>query len=151
MYKSSSERSTDPRVTKGGKLMLGMALADRPEGPYERVGPGPLFEEDVEDPCFWHEDGRWWMICKDMTGGVAGDRYGAGLLYTSDDALHWRESEHLVAWKMWIDWRDGSRTSVHRIEKPTLYLEEGRPVCLYMAVQPVEGTAESWNLARRLG
>ena len=150
MYKSSSERSTDPTLRKGGKLMLGMAAAERPEGPYERIGPEPLFEEDVEDPCFWHENGRWWMICKDMTGSIGGDRYGAGLLYTSEDAMHWEAADNVVAWRMWIDWKDEPRQSIHRMEKPTIYFENGRPICLYTAVVPTEERAESWNLARLL-
>jgi len=150
MYKSSTERSTDPGKTKDGELMFGMAIADRPEGPYERIGPEPLFEEDVEDPCFWHEDGRWWMICKDMTGRIGGDRYGAGLLYTSQDALHWEEAANIVAWKMWIDWKNEPRQPIHQMEKPTIYFEAGRPRCLYTAVVPTEERSESWNLARLL-
>lgn len=150
LYKSSSERGTNPRITTGDKLMFGMAAADRPEGPYTRVGPEPLFEEDVEDACFWHEDGRWWMICKDMTGKIGGDRYGAGLIYTSEDALHWQEDDDIVAWQMWIDWADGERQPIYKMEKPTIYFEDGRPVCLYTAVVPTEEQTESWNLARLL-
>lgn len=150
LYKSSTERSTDPNIKKGDKLMFGMAMADRPEGPYTRVGPEPLFEENVEDACFWYEDGRWWMICKDMTGNIGGDRYGAGLLYTSPDALHWQEADNIVAWKMWIDWADGERQPIYKMEKPTIYFENGRPVCLFMAVVPTGEESKSWNLARLL-
>jgi hypothetical protein len=36
------------------------------------------------------------------------------------------------------------------MEKPTIYFEDGRPVCLYTAVVPTEEQTESWNLARLL-
>ena len=42
IYKS--KREEDP------KLILGLAVAQDPEGPYVRQGPSPLFEYDVEDP-----------------------------------------------------------------------------------------------------
>ena len=150
LYKSSTEKHKDLPLNVQGELMFGMAIADHPEGPYERIGPEPLFDADVEDACFWHEGGRWWMMCKDMTGRIGGDRYGAGVLYTSPDALHWEEAENIVAWTMWIDWSDGERQPVYKMEKPMMYFEGGRPVCLFTPVMPSETEETSWNLARLL-
>ena len=121
-------------LDSGHPLILGAAVADRPEGPYERTGPSPLFEDDVEDPCFWKEDGRQWMLVKDMRGDVCGVR-GAGALYESAGGLRWRQHDPVFAYGLTIDWTDAPSERARNVERPYVYLEDGRPRCFLTAVR----------------
>lgn len=115
-------------------LILGAATAKVPEGPYARVEPSPLFGDDVEDPCMWAENGRYWMLVKDMTGDVGGYRHG-GLLYVSDDALHWDRAEPVQAYDRVIRWQDAPAEEVQFVERPFVYTENGRPHLLCNAIR----------------
>ena len=150
VYKSSTERSTDPNVTKGGKLLLGLAMADHPGGPYRRIGREPLYDHCVEDPFIWHEDGQYWMLAKDMTGAISGGRYGNGLLYASADGIDWELAAETTGWEMRIDWRGEPAQDVWRMERPAVLVEDGRAICLYTAIAPTREMDDAWNLARRL-
>jgi len=137
IYKSTLDR--------GEPLILGAAVADGPEGPYERTGPSPLFTDNVEDPCFWEEDGRQWMLVKDMTGAVCGVRH-AGVLYESADGLNWTPAQPPLAYDLSLRWQGDEPTVAQYIERPFVYLEDGRPRCLLNAV--LYGTQASGILVR---
>jgi beta-xylosidase len=131
----------------GQPLILGAAIADQPEGPFERTGPSPLFEDNVEDPCFWEEDGRQWMLVKDMTGKVCGVRH-AGVLYHSTDGLNWELAEPSLAYDLMLRWQDGEAVEARYVERPFVYLEDGKPRCLLNAV--LYGDQSSGVLVREL-
>ena len=139
VYKSTRSES-DP-------LLLGVAVADSVDGPYERIGREPLFEHNIEDPFVWHEDGRYWMLTKDMTGDVCGTR-GAGILYTSGDGIDWRVADTPLAYLLQVEWADGTVLPVARLERPQLLIEDGKPTCFYAAI----GDHHNWsgNLAHLL-
>jgi hypothetical protein len=132
---------------KGCPLILGAAIADRPEGPFERTGPSPLFEDNVEDPCFWAEDGLQWMLVKDMTGAVCGVRHG-GVLYHSSDGLNWVLADPPLAYDRQLCWQDGGAVEAQYVERPFVYLEDGHPRCLLNAV--LYGDEASGVLVREL-
>ena len=145
MYKCEAE-SEDKNVHV---LMLGMAVAPRPEGPYERAGPSPLFPYDVEDPFIWEEDGVYWMLAKDMTGAIV--EKWAGVLFRSDDAVNWKIAENKLAYNHTVEYADGSSERYYFVERPQLLLEDGKPVCLFTAVGQIkDGKAHFFNLARRV-
>jgi len=150
VYKSSTERSTDPDKKEGGRLLLGLAMADQPGGPYRRVGREPLFEHYVEDPFIWHENGEYRMLAKDMTGAISGGRYGNGLLYASANGIDWELAAEKTGWEMRIDWLGEPAQDVWRMERPAVLVEDGHAICLYTAVAPSREMDEAWNLARRL-
>jgi len=139
MYKSTR--------ASGQPLLLGIARAASVEGPYERIGREPLFEHNIEDPFVWREHGRFWMICKDMTGAVCGEHKG-GILYTSDDGTDWRVADTPHAYSREVEWADGEVEEMHFLERPQLLVEDGKPVCFYSST----GDGKTWsrNLARRI-
>lgn len=128
------------------KLILGLAVANHPEGPYERRGPSPLFPYDVEDPYIWKEDSKYYMVVKDMSGDIAG-RYN-GVLLESCDCMDWKLSDNVQAWDHDIEFQDGTKIHPTRVERPQLLVEDGKPICLYIAIG--DGKTYSYNLARRL-
>jgi predicted GH43/DUF377 family glycosyl hydrolase len=140
MYKSTTGTSAP--------LQLGLTTAPKPEGPYRRIGKQPLFDYNVEESFVWREYDRYWMLSKDMSGKIAGER-DVGLLLTSTDGIDWDLAENPVAYELNIKWKDGTIEDVPRVERPFIYIENNRPVCLYNAIGE-ENLTHSYNLARLL-
>ena len=132
----------------GAPLQLGLTTAPSPEGPYRRIGKQPLFDYNVEESFIWQEYNRYWMLSKDMSGKIAGTR-DVGLLLTSMDGIDWELAENPVAYPLNIAWNDGTFEDVPRMERPFIYVENGRPICLYNAIGE-ENLTHSYNLARLL-
>ena len=128
------------------RLILGLAVANDPEGPYERQGPSPLFSHDVEDPFIWKDGDMFWMIAKDMSGKLVG-KYN-GILFQSKDGYDWELSEHPLAWDHQVVWDDGTVEDIPLVERPQLLIVDGKPICFYTAVG--DGINNTYNLARRL-
>jgi predicted GH43/DUF377 family glycosyl hydrolase len=128
------------------RLILGLAVANNPEGPYERKGPSPIFEYDVEDPFIWKEDEKYWMIAKDMTGDIVG-KYN-GVLFESDNGMDWALAENALAWNHELIFKDGDRLLPKYMERPQLLIEDGKPICFYTAIGDYDNY--SYNLARRI-
>ena len=128
------------------RLILGLAVSSRPDGGFERFGPSPIFQDDIEDPYIWREDGRYYMLAKDMSGKVT--KKMEGILYVSDDGANWKLSDVPHAYTLDIKWADGSTETVTRLERPQLLVENGKPVCLYTAIS--RGDLFTTNLARRI-
>lgn len=135
-------------TTKNNLLILGLAVSNDPEGPYKRKDPSPLFEHDVEDPFVWRENGKYWMVLKDMTGILVGKYNGA--LFESEDGHNWELAENKLAWDHKIIWQDdGIEECPPHMERPQLLLDEnGKPICFYTAIG--DFNSFSYNLARKI-
>ena len=85
MYKSSTEGLTPP-------LLLGVAMADNPQGPYRRLSEEPVlrFEtegnsrREVEDPCIWWNGKHYKGIVKDRSGEICGEEGGGIHMWSKD-------------------------------------------------------------------
>lgn len=141
IYKSLIRQSMPDIVLK-----LGIAKAARPEGVYAKMGDGPLLSYNVEDPFVWKQDGKYYMIAKDMTGDVAG-RPDYAVMLESPDLLDWKLCREKLAYTTTIEFENGELRCAN-VERPQIYFENGKPVCLYNAVKTTEGT--TFNLARRI-
>lgn len=128
------------------KLILGMASAKHPEGPYDRIGPSPLFKYNVEDPYVWFESGRYKMIVKAMDNELV--KAKSGLLFESDDGMSFEVSDDPFIYDPTIHWNNRKKEEVVLLERPQLLIEEGKAVCLYNAVG--DGETYAYNLARLL-
>ena len=136
------------RAGDGAPLQLGIAVAPRPDGPFERLTDGPAFDFGdphlhVEDPFLWRQDGRFHVILKDdykpragepfaaPGGGLTGE-WGAGVYATSDDCVAW--TFHGKAYSRHVRWADGTVTEQPNVERPNLLLDDaGRPTHLFCA------------------
>ena len=122
--------------------MHGLALADRPEGPYQ-VLDGYVFEFETpngeklnaEDPYVWYHkrDERFYAVFKDFTGGFTKQKPGLALMY-SEDGIDWKLPEESLFMKKEISLPSGESISVDRVERPQLFLDENDdPIVLYAA------------------
>jgi hypothetical protein len=126
-------------VGKFTNRRYGLAVAKTLEGPWEKVGGGPIINlrhlgenAQSEDAYLWIEAGKFKMIMRDM--GYWNHHYG--LLFESDDGLHWGQpsvafyesSRYLPEPPNGLD-REG------RFERPQLLMRNGRPEYLFVALQ----------------
>lgn len=116
-------------------LRLGVAGATHLGAPFERLRDEPCIQfpaGHVEDPFVWWNGERFELVAKDMTGEITGER-GAGMRAVSDDGLHFELAEPVKAYSRRIRWDDGTSTEFTHVERPSLLIENGKPVCLYVA------------------
>jgi len=118
-----------------GLRKMGVAIADRLEGPYERHPANPLIDfssrnGQVEDAYVWREDGRFHIIMRDQ--GYFNTTYG--LYMDSPDGIHWGEPQ--IAYMDTPFYTDEPRPGLDRegrFERPQLLMKDGRPEYLFCA------------------
>lgn len=120
-------------------LQLGVAYAEKPDGPFKRVAEGPLFDFDMEDPFLWYDAKRkkFCLLAKDSPtqakGAITGF-WGAGFYAESDDCIHFEIAENPLAYKRDVIWEDGRETTQGNLERPSILFDEnGNPIYLYVA------------------
>ena len=130
-------------------LRLGVAKADRIEGPYVRLRDDPIFNFDatgdhVEDAYVWRSKGGGFeMLMKDMAGGISGERH-AGIHATSPDGVNWTVSSPALAYSLTVLWDDGATTKQSALERPQVLVQNGEPTHLFAATG--DGPArQKWN------
>lgn len=122
----------------GGAVVHGVAEAAAPKGPWV-IHPDPVLKIPgvafpAEDPFLWPQDGRWWMVAKDMTGAFT--KAGTSLaLFTSPDGITWQPADQPLVSRLVLQWEDGIVETVERLERPALACENGRPIALCAAVK----------------
>lgn len=134
IYKAVSDQGELPR---GGAVICGMAVADHPLGPFRKYGKPVLVNPEndwsVEDAFIWFENGKFYCIAKDFHGYFTKAGRAQVALFECEDAVSWQPSEHVVAFTREITWDDGTIMEVRHLERPQLYIEDGKPVCLRCA------------------
>lgn len=143
----------DGPMPRGGSVKLGLAIADHPLGPFVRH-PHPVMENPAEkwafeDPFVWVQNGRFFVIAKDFFGVMTGGQRGLLAVASSDDAIHWSKVGNGVASYLEIPFLDGVR-QVHRLERPFLLLENGRPHTFSAACKPDETGDRAFNVQLRV-
>ncbi|KXX67933.1 glycoside hydrolase family protein [Flammeovirga sp. SJP92] len=135
----------------GGPVVHCVATSDSPTGPFKKH-PDPIFQAKgydfpAEDPFIWFQDGHYYAIVKDMHGAFT--EHGRSLvLFHSYDGLDWQLSKNPLVSKLEIKWKNGSTQSVSHLERPQLYLEDGKPVVLACAadIEDENGVLHSFNV-----
>jgi len=134
----------------GGRVRHGVAFADNPLGPFTKhrkpIFTHPTAKFPAEDPYIWWGRDRFYAIVKDQGGYfVRANRY-ALVLFESRDGLDWKLAPHPLVCHPEIPWEGGRVQKVHRLERPQLYLERGRPAVLFCAVSPNKTNIPSYNV-----
>jgi hypothetical protein len=121
------------RTTPDGNL--GLARAETPESPFERIGDGPLLPEGfyVEDIAIWWNGSVCELLGKDGSGHYTGRR-NALMHCWSPDLRDWRVAASPLVLDRAIRYEDGRTIPYARVERATVLLEDGRPRCLHCAV-----------------
>jgi hypothetical protein len=135
-------------------LLYGVARADSPFSPFERIGPDqPItFERPgitYEDAYVWRQDGGFHMLFNDLAGSLTSEKR-AGAHAISDDAIHWRLADPPKAYSRTVEWADGRTTTQGSLERPQLLIRNGVPTHLFCATSDgrtgFTDAAHTWNM-----
>ncbi|MCK4998651.1 MAG: glycoside hydrolase family protein [Anaerohalosphaera sp.] len=132
VYKCSNRK----RGTGDRGIYLTTATSDSPTGPFKKsnskICVHPTSSFAVEDPFVWYQDGMYWLVVDDQRGDFSGEK---GLIqFQSKDGVDWERSENFVVCRTEIEWEDGRIEKTHHLERPQIWLNNGKPAVLYAAV-----------------
>jgi hypothetical protein len=127
---------TGPRPE--GKVKMGLAIADKLEGPYI-IQPGSITANDrvIEDGYAFMYEGKFALLTTDNHGMI---EEGGGILWTSEDGLHFNEYEkgfHRINQYTEVNMENvavhyGPQNSKYaKIERPQILFKNGIPAYLY--------------------
>ena len=131
----------------GGRVLHGVAIADKPEGPFIKQ-PKPIFVKDsvkfaAEDPYIWHQEGKYWAIVKDMQGVFT--NAGTSLaLFESSNGLDWKPGKNILISTLDVMFEAGKK-KLGKLERPQLWFENGVPKVLFCAAYVSE--TDNYNVA----
>jgi hypothetical protein len=124
-----------------GNRKYGLAIAQKPEGPYRKYAQNPLIDfsklgdnKQLEDAFVWYQNGRFNMLARDM--GVYNQK--AGLYMEAKDGLKW--SFPSIAYYEAAHYIQEPAPAPHlkrygRFERPQLLMHKGKPAYLFTAAQ----------------
>lgn len=124
--------SKDGVLPKGGDVVCGVAVADRPDEPFRKIGVPIMVNPEngwsVEDPFVWRDGSRYYALVKDFQGYFTKTGSSSVALFESADGFDWQPADHPLAFE-----RRLAGKSVHNLERPQLYFENGKPSILICA------------------
>ena len=146
VYKAVAKKNKPPF---GGPVYHLAATSDRPTGPFKKY-PKPIFGKAgvtfaAEDPFIWHDHGRYLAIVKDNDGNFTHKGYSLAL-FESKDGIDWKLARHALVTTPVIKWNDGTIQKLNALERPQLYLENGRPAVLFCAAADNKERVGSFNI-----
>ncbi|MCT4647789.1 MAG: glycoside hydrolase family protein [Carboxylicivirga sp.] len=105
-----------------------IAVSETPVGPFIMQENPVIDYLDTEDMSLWFDKSR------DRFYGIFHAHKYIGLI-TSKDGLKWQEARHAKVHEKLIPKKDGTFIKPDRMERPFVYLEDGSPRTLCMAVK----------------
>ena len=153
----------------GGKVLHGVAFSTSPTGPFVK-SPKPIFQKEgvrfpAEDPYVWYQDNKYWAIVKDMHSVFIEDTRNAIentihtnpdslsksfekkaslVLFESDNGTDWKLTTPPLVSKTTLYWENGDVQQVQLLDRPQLFIENGKPRALLCAVKVSE--EETFNV-----
>lgn len=139
VYKAVGKKKPMPF---GGPVVHLTAISDSPKGPFVKQNKPIFTAENVqfpaEDPFVWSDGNSFYAIVKDMGGAFT--KAGRSLvLFKSEDGFEWKLTNQPLVSKLEIYWENGIIQKMEGIERPQLYIEEGKPTTLLVAVLDTTG------------
>lgn len=146
VYKAVSKYGEMP---KGGKVICGAAISESPLGPFKKYGK-PIMENpenpwSVEDPYIWSENGKYYALVKDFQGYFTKTGKGAVALFESENGFDWNISENYLAFEKKL-YLENEIKEVRNLERPQIYIENGKPKCLLCACMEYENAPTTFNI-----
>lgn len=136
----------------GGPVTHLAAIADSPTGPIAKINRRIFYKEGemfpAEDPFVWYQEScdKYYAIVKDMHGVFT--NAGVSLaFFESNDGLNWEPAANPLASSLEVDWEDGTKEKLAKLERAQILFEDGKPVMLYCASGTIgKFPAESFNI-----
>jgi hypothetical protein len=114
------------------------AVAQDPLGPFDKTGQKIFGHVSIrfpaEDPFIWCQNNTFYALLKDMQGTFSSA--GTSLVqFESRDGVTWHPSKPALVSRRMIHWSDGTQEKVDRLERPQIWLKNGKPAMLFLAVR----------------
>lgn len=137
VYKASAKKLPMPR---SGPVVHLTAVSENPDGPFIKQMKPVFTAKDAvfpaEDPYVWFAVNCFYAIVKDMNGSFT-DAGRSLVLFYSIDGTDWKLAENPLVSKLEINWEKDTVQKVLALERPQLYIENGKPKALLCAVNEV--------------
>ena len=104
-------------------------------------------DTDVEDPYIWNDGEKYYLLAKCMNDQITGEAQ-SGFLATSEDGISWEIAENPLAYSKTVEFSDGTKEEMKKLERPQVLFENGRPTHVFFASRNSED--EIFNLVRPL-
>lgn len=145
LYRACSEKDNP---TYHGDIMLGVAFADTPEGPFIRH-PEPIFrQKDIpfaaEDPGVFIWNNRLYAIFKDMGNFYNPEFERSLILAESENGENWKIIKPIITRN--IKFAESGNQEIFRLERPFVYMENNIPKQLFVAAKPFDGKDSAYNI-----
>ena len=141
------------KLPKGGSVVCGIATAQSPQGPFTKskqpIMVNPENEWSVEDAFIWLENGKFYSLAKDFQGYFtkSGQRHVA--LFESEDGFDWHLSASPIGFLRGLTLTSGERIELAYMERPQIYMENGKPhslLCACMREEDYATHSHSFNV-----
>ncbi|MEM9987513.1 MAG: glycoside hydrolase family protein, partial [Bacteroidota bacterium] len=129
------------KLPSGGPVVHMVAIADSPTGPFQKY-PDPVFTFEgerfpAEDPYIWYQDGRYRAIVKRIK--FEGKKRLFSLVhYDSEDGIDWNRATFFDISDRTVTWEDGTTEKFDHLERPQVFIENGKPVALLCAADRID-------------
>lgn len=133
------EHPVDPAIR--GNRKYGLAIAEKPEGPYVKYAGNPIVDyssfgnnRQLEDGNVFMENGRYFMLARDM----GRFDHEVGIILESDDGIRW--SEPKISYFGVSHYLRQAPAPPHlkkygRFERPQILMQNGKPTHLFVTSQ----------------
>lgn len=133
----------------GGPVVHLAATSSSPTGPFAK-NLTPIFTDGksmfpAEDPCLFTLDGKVYAIVKDMGGHFTGYKGRSLVLFEEDGKGGWKLAGSPLVSGTTLRLASGGNKVLQHLERPQLYIEDGRPVALLCAAGEA-GLEETYNV-----
>lgn len=133
----------------GGPVVHLAATATSPEGPFAK-NFSPLFTDGkanfpAEDPCLFTLSGKVYAVIKDQNGHFVAKKGRSLVLFEEDGRGGWKPAEHPFVTGTELRRVSGEIERLEYLERPQIYIEDGKPVALLCAAGPL-GMKDSFNV-----
>jgi predicted GH43/DUF377 family glycosyl hydrolase len=141
------------KLPQGGAVVCGIAIADSPIGPFVKLDKpimvNPENEWSVEDAFIWFENGQFYSLAKDFHGYFTGAGQRHVALFESVNGYDWKLSDTPIGYLRGVTFEDGERLDLHYMERPQIYVEDGKPfalLCACMLESDYKELSRSFNI-----
>ncbi|MEO1010004.1 MAG: glycoside hydrolase family protein [Bacteroidota bacterium] len=148
VYKAVGKKFPLPQ---GGPVVHMVATSESPLGPFKKYDQ-PIFTFEgerfpAEDPYIWHQDGKYRAIVKRMKH-IDGKRLFSLVHYDSEDGFDWKPAKHFEISKRIVEWENGREQQFLHLERPQVFIKNGRPVALLCAADTLNtrGERDAFNV-----
>lgn len=121
----------------GGPVVHLSAISKSPVGPFVK-NLDPIFTDGIshfpaEDPCMFTLGEKVYTIIKDQNGYFVKQKGRSLVLFEDDGNGGWRLAPHAFITGTTITHESGEVQRLKYLERPQIYIEDGRPVALLVA------------------